>query len=189
MPLEPRGPAPRSSKAPRPDPTPPGLATDVIRHRPASLEREAPALSETLVAQPPASGPQFPFLLPPVEPDEIGRLGTYRVLRLLGTGGMAYVFHAEDIALRREVALKVMKPDLGGHGDAWQRFLREARIMAAVKHDYLVTVYQVGQEGGVVYLAMELLQGETLEDWGVREGPPPVVDVLRLGREIATGLA
>src|SRR5262245_57511886 len=59
----------------------------------------------------------FSFLRPPVQPDEIGRLENYRVLRLLGKGGMAYVFHGEDIALHRPVALKVMKPDLNSDAD------------------------------------------------------------------------
>ena len=131
----------------------------------------------------------YPFLLPPVEPDEIGRLGNYRVLDLLGKGGMAYVFLAEDAGLRRRVALKIMKPELEGDGDAGQRFAREARLMAAVKHEHLVTVFQVGQESGVVYLAMELLRGETLEGRAARLGPAPAKDLPRLGREIAAGLA
>jgi serine/threonine protein kinase len=124
-----------------------------------------------------------------VEADEIGRLGSYRVLRPLGMGGMAYVFLAEDIALRRQVALKVMKPELERKADASKRFLREARIMAAIKHQHLATVFQVGQEGEVVYLAMELLHGETLEEWRARVETVKVRDLLRLGREMATGLA
>jgi serine/threonine protein kinase len=132
---------------------------------------------------------EFPFLLPPVEPDEIGRLGNYRVLRLLGMGGMAYVFLAEDIALRRRVALKVLKPDLDSDLGAWQRFLREARIMAAIKHEHIVTVYQVAQEDRLIFLAMELLDGETLEDWSQRTGPAQPRDLVRLGRQIAAGLA
>jgi serine/threonine protein kinase len=130
----------------------------------------------------------YAFLLPPVEPDEIGRLGTYRVLRLLGRGGMAYVFLAEDNTLRRRVALKVMDPSLSTDADAAPRFLREARIMAAIKHDHLVTVYQVGQEGKVVYLAMELLEGEPLEAWMSRCPRPDVGEIVRLGREMASGL-
>ena len=131
----------------------------------------------------------YPFLYPPVEPDEIGRLGNYRVLSLLGKGGMAYVFLAEDVALRRRVALKVMKPDLDSDPTAWQRFLREARSVASIKHEHLVTVYQVGQEGRVVYLAMEWLQGETVEDWIAHVRSAKVSDILRIGREIAAGLA
>src|SRR4051794_33388218 len=76
----------------------------------------------------------FPFLLPPVEPDEIGRLGNFRVLKLLGRGGMGYVFRAEDLTLRRPVALKVMNPQLDSDVNGWQRFLREARVMASIKH-------------------------------------------------------
>lgn len=131
----------------------------------------------------------YPFLHPPVEPDEVGRLGGYRVLSLLGHGGMAYVFLAEDIALQRRVALKVMKPDLDADMSGWPRFLREARIMAAVKHEHLVPVYQASEENGVIYLAMELLRGETLESRLSRHGPMSVPEALRLAHEIASGLA
>ncbi len=132
---------------------------------------------------------EYPFLLPPQQPDEIGRLGNYRVLRLLGQGGMGFVFQAEDLALLRPVALKVMNPQVHGMGEGGQRFLREARIMAAIKHDHLVTVYQAGQEGEVYYLAMELLQGEALSDFLRRTGPCGTAEVLRLGQEMAQGLA
>ena len=130
----------------------------------------------------------FSFLLPPVDSDEIGRLGNYRVLRFLKKGGMGYVFYAEDVALRRPVALKVMSPDLKGDADGWPRFLREARAMAAIKHKHLVTIYGAGQEGEVVYFAMELLEGETLEAWMERVKRPPIPEVLRIGQEIASGL-
>ncbi len=135
---------------------------------------------------PPAT---FAFLHPPVEPDEVGRLGSYRVLSQIGHGGMAYVFLAEDLALQRRVALKVMKPDLDADLSGLPRFLREARIMAAVQHEHLVPVYQVSEENGVVYLAMELLRGETLESRLNRHGPLAVPVALRLAREMASGLA
>jgi len=131
----------------------------------------------------------FPFLKPAQEADEIGRLGDYRVRRLLGKGGMAYVFHAEDLTLGRAVALKVMKPDLTADADAGPRFLREARLMAAIKHDHLVTVYQVGLEGSAVFLAMELLEGESLADWLEHTPRPPLADILRIGQELVGGLA
>src|SRR5262245_26862683 len=118
---------------------------------PVSQRRSAGSPSDT----------NYPFLLPPVNPDEIGRLANFRVLRLLGKGGMGYVFLAEDVALGRRVALKIMKPDLGKAASGWKRFLREARVMASIKHDSLVTVFQVGQEQDVLYLAMELLEGES----------------------------
>ncbi len=136
----------------------------------------------------PATESHFSFLLPAVDADEIGRLGMYRVLRLLGKGGMGYVFLAEDIALRRRVALKVMKPDLESDPSAWQRFLREARTLAAIKHEHLVTVYQAAQENRVIFLAMEWLQGESIEEWIAAAGAANPTDVIRIGKEIATGL-
>src|SRR5260370_16294555 len=131
----------------------------------------------------------YPFLLPPLEADEIGRLGNYRVLSVVGRGGMGFVFRAGDIPLRRLVALKVMKPDLQGDMKGWQRFLQEAQLMAAIKHEALVTVFQAGQEGDAVFLAMELLEGSTLEDWCAKNPRPAVADILRLARETAAALA
>jgi len=124
----------------------------------------------------------------PKRDDEIGRLGGYRVLKLLGEGGMAFVFLAEDLDLRRRVALKVMKPALDSDPTAGPRFLREARTLASIKHEHVVTVYQVGQEDRTIFLAMELLQGRTLDDWVLAKGPPNTTEILRLAREIAAGL-
>jgi serine/threonine protein kinase len=131
----------------------------------------------------------FPFLGPPAGPGEIGRLDHYRVLRLLGQGGMGVVFEAEDTVLRRLVAVKVMRPELARADAARQRFLREARSAAAIRHPHVVTIYQVGPEREVPYLAMELLHGESLETRLRRVGKLPVAEVLRIGREIAEGLA
>src|SRR5262249_57830047 len=101
------------------------------------------------------------LLAPPEAPGELGRLAQYRVLRLVGHGGMGVVFEAEDEKLRRPVALKVLKPDLVKDPASQQRFLREARAMAAIKHDHVVAIHQVGEERGVPFLAMELLHGES----------------------------
>jgi len=131
----------------------------------------------------------FPFLEPPVEPDEIGRLGEYRILRLLQSGGMGMVFHAEDIALRRSVALKILKPELEAANTASKRFLREAQLLAAIKHEHVVTIFDAGQVGPVVYLAMELLEGQSLADLLKSARPLSVPEILCLGREIASGLA
>src|SRR5437870_93448 len=86
------------------------------------------------------------FLAPPQEAGELGRLGSYRVLKLLGQGGMGMVFQAEDVQLRRLAALKVMRPDFAVQEQARARFLREARAAATLKHDHIVTIYQVGEE-------------------------------------------
>ncbi len=134
--------------------------------------------------------PAYPFLMPPEADGEIGRLGTYRILRLLGEGGMGLVFEAEDTSLRRPAAVKVMKQPPGLNGvEVRARFLREARAMAALKHDHLLTIYQVVEEGFTVYMAMELLRGETLEAQIRRQEPFPPAEICRIGREIAVGLA
>ena len=109
------------------------------------------------------------FLAPPQGPDEIGRLGPYRVLKVLGAGGMGVVFQAEDPALQRLVALKAMLPTLAASASARERFLREARAAAAVEHDHIVAIYQVGEDRGVPFLAMPLLKGEPLDDRLKRE--------------------
>jgi serine/threonine protein kinase len=132
---------------------------------------------------------EYSFLLPPAAPDEIGRLGNYRVLSLLGRGGMGFVFLAEDVALNRRTALKVMTPKQAGRTDGWPRFLREARLLAQIKHENIVTVYQAGQEGDVAYIAMELLTGETLSAWQARMTTGRPAEAVRIGRGIATGLA
>ncbi|WP_020471674.1 serine/threonine-protein kinase [Zavarzinella formosa] len=131
----------------------------------------------------------YPFLDSPQKPDELGRLDEYRVLKLLGQGGMAYVFLAEDTHLRRRVALKVMKPSADVEMSGSKRFLREARMLASIKHEHVVTVYQVARDNPAVFIAMEWLQGQTLDDWIDKNGPPEVTEILRLAREIASGLA
>ncbi|MBL8793426.1 MAG: SpoIIE family protein phosphatase [Planctomycetia bacterium] len=166
-----------------------GLRTQVGAAPPARTETRPlappPPASAGTASMPDAS---YSFLSPPQAAGELGRLGPYRVLRLLGTGGMAVVFQAEDTQLLRRVALKVLKPDLAANASFRERFLREARAVGAIQHDRIVTVYQVGQEAGVPFFAMQLLQGESLESRLRRDGCLPSSEVVRLGREIAEGL-
>jgi serine/threonine protein kinase len=129
------------------------------------------------------------FLAPAQAPDEIGRLGPYRVLKVLGSGGMGIVFQAQDVNLIRLVALKVMKPEAADKPGAKERFLREAQSAAALEHEHIVSIYQVGEERGVPYLAMQWLRGMTLEERLKHSGPRSVAEVVRLGRQIARGLA
>jgi serine/threonine protein kinase len=153
---------------------------------------------EMLQASPPTKGApsagarpdeDHDFLAPAQAAGEIGRLGTYRVLRVLGAGGMGVVFQAEDPSLKRLVALKVLRPALAASDRARQRFLREARAAAAVKHDHIVTIYQVGEAGDIPFLSMELLHGEALDARLGRRGKLPSAEVLRIGRQTAEGLA
>ncbi len=131
----------------------------------------------------------YDFLDPPQSPDELGRLGPYRVLKVLGVGAMGVVFQAEDLQLRRPVALKVMRPTLARNAACRHRFLREAWATAAVSHDHIVAIHQVGEHEGIPFLTMPLLQGESLEARLQREGRLPLGEVLCLGRQIASGLA
>ncbi len=129
------------------------------------------------------------FLAPAEKPDEIGRLGPYRVLKVLGAGGMGVVFHAEDIHLGRFVALKAKRPSLASSSSGRDRFKLEATAAATIKHPRIVTIHHVGEERGTVFLAMEFLEGESLET-RLRRKPrltPP--EILRIGRQIAEGLA
>lgn len=130
-----------------------------------------------------------PFLLPPQAPDEIGRLGSYRILKKLGAGGMGMVFLAEDTMLKRKVALKTMLPTLAVNRQARERFLREARAAAAIEHPHIITIHQVGEDGGVPYLAMPFLKGESLDDRLKRLKKLPLHEALQIACEMAEGLA
>ena len=101
---------------------------------------------------------------------------------------MGVVYQAEDVALRRMVALKAMLPSLAASATARERFLREARAAAAVEHDHIVAIYQVGEDRGVPFLAMPFLKGESLDARLTRDRRLPVAEVLRVARETATGL-
>jgi urea transport system substrate-binding protein len=116
-------------------------------------------------------------------------LGAYRVLRMLGSGGMGTVWLAEDVSLGRQVALKTLRQELLGVPQARERFLREARAAAAINHDNIVTIYQVGQENDTPFIAMELLSGESLERFLQRTEHVPLAESLRIGRQVAEGLA
>lgn len=89
-------------------------------------------------------------------------IGNFKPLEILGEGGMGAVYLAEDPQLGRRVAVKVMKKELAADPDAKHRFLREARSMATIEHDNIMTIYAVGEDQGTPYLVMPVLKGETL---------------------------
>lgn len=153
--------------------------------------------SSNVVSQPPTKPlpqmprqPEYAFLKPPLEPDELGRIAHYRILQLLGEGGMGMVFKAEDSLLQRLAAIKVIKPEHANDQESRQRFLREARAMASIKSDHVVTVYQLGLENEVPFLAMEFLEGETLQK-RLDEAKEllPLREIVRVIRETAAALA
>ncbi|OYP39100.1 serine/threonine protein kinase [Rhodopirellula sp. MGV] len=130
------------------------------------------------------------FLDPPKEAtDDLGTLGHYRVIRELGKGGMGYVFLAEDGKLKRQVALKVMNQKIASTPGSRKRFISEARTMAAVHHDNVATIFEVGEHKGTPFMAMELLQGNTLEDYRETHGEPDFRTIISFARDMARGLA
>ncbi len=132
---------------------------------------------------------RFAFLSEARSSDELGWLGPYRIRGVLGEGGMGIVFDAEDSQLCRRVALKILKPELAQKSLLRERFLQEARAAAALPTDHVVSIYQVNSEGDVPYLAMQYLEGESLEQYLKRVGRIPAAEAARLGSEIALGLS
>jgi hypothetical protein len=132
--------------------------------------------------------PRFAFLQSPVLSGDLGRLGEYRVVEFLGQGGMGMVFRAIDRRLDRSVALKVLHPQHAAEPSMRQRFLREAKVMASVRSDHVVNIFEVGMAADLPYLAMEFLQGESLAAYRKRVGTVPLSQSLRIAREISLGL-
>ena len=89
-------------------------------------------------------------------------LGHYRILDKLGAGGMGEVYRAEDTTLRRQVALKVLPAELSADPQSLARFKREARSLAALDHPNIVSIHSVEESGGIQFLTMQLVEGETL---------------------------
>jgi eukaryotic-like serine/threonine-protein kinase len=128
------------------------------------------------------------FLAPASRPGSLGRIGHYEVLQVLGRGGFGTVLRAFDDVLQRVVAVKVLASHMAATSPARKRFLREARSSAQVRHENVVQIYEVG-ETPLPYLVMEFIPGETLQQRIDRSGPLDVAAVLRIGRQIAEGLA
>jgi eukaryotic-like serine/threonine-protein kinase len=128
------------------------------------------------------------FLATTTRPDSLGRIGHYEILQILGRGGFGIVFRAFDEVLHRVVAVKMMTPQMAATSPARRRFLREARTSAAVRHENVVQIHEVGEQP-LPYLVMEFIPGETLQQRLDRSGPLDVPEVLRIGRQIAEGLA
>jgi eukaryotic-like serine/threonine-protein kinase len=111
----------------------------------------------------------------------------YRILRQLGSGGMGLVYEAEDTRLERRVALKFLQENSTQSAEALERFLREARSASALNHPGICTIHAIEEYDGQTFIAMELLEGESLDKILAR-GPLPVPRVLTLGIEVADAL-
>ena len=117
------------------------------------------------------------------------KIGPYKVIERVGRGGMGEVFRALDPALERVVAVKILALGLASNPEARRRFLREARAAAAVCHDHVVTIHAVDDSGDLPYLIMQFVAGRSLQEKIDREGPLGLKEILRIGMQIASGLA
>jgi hypothetical protein len=131
------------------------------------------------------------FLRPAETPGSLGKLGRFDIRRVIGRGGMGVVLRATDPSLARDVAIKILDPQLSSNDLARQRFCREARAAAAVPNDNLVAVYQVDEDAdsGLPFLVMQLVDGESLEQRLRRVGRLAPDEVVRVGVQAAAGLA
>ena len=116
------------------------------------------------------------------------RLGPYEIVSLVGAGGMGQVYRARDTRIDRTVAVKVLGPDATSSLEAEGRFEREARALATLNHPRICTLFEFTRLNGTALLIMEHLEGQTLGERLAR-GPLPLDDALRIGAEIADGLA
>ena len=116
-------------------------------------------------------------------------LGDFKIIRRLGQGGMGQVYLAEQISLKRNVALKILKPELAGNDISLERFKREAQHVARASHANIVQVYAIDQWEGLHYMALEYVEGLNLREYLLKKGPPQVSLALSIMRQVASALA
>ncbi len=117
-----------------------------------------------------------------------GQFGRYRIIGLLGEGGMGAVYLAEDPGLDRKVAIKIPFLDGGNKAGALDRFRREAKAIAGLQHANICPVYEVSSVDGVHYMAMAFIEGEPLSNWIRADQPLPIPVVIKMVRTIALAL-
>lgn len=128
------------------------------------------------------------YLQPATRTGWLGRLGHYEIEAILGRGAFGIVAKAFDEKLHRVVAIKLMSPELASTSPPRKRFLREARTAAAVTHENIVAIHAVEEEP-IPYLVMEYIPGQTLQQRMDAQGPLEPTEILRIGRQVAAGLA
>ena len=116
------------------------------------------------------------------------KTGDDEISGALGAGGMGEVYQAHDTKLGRDVAIKVLPEAVAHDAERLSRFQREAKMLAALNHPNIATIFGLDQSGGTNYLVMELIPGENLAERIQRGGPIPVEESLQIARQIAEAL-
>ena len=128
------------------------------------------------------------LLAPSQRVDSLGRLGSLEVLELVARGSMGIVLRGFDEMLHRNVAIKLLPPEIASDAASRRRFVREARRAASVLHDNVIAIYAVDDSGSLPYIVMPFIEGSSLQERIKQNGPMPVEAILRLGTQIAAGL-
>ena len=155
----------------------------------SAVGRAAATFEHHRLEQSMASKNVLDSLAPSDDPNRLGRLGSYEVSGVVGVGGMGVVLKALDPALDRVVAIKVMAPHLANNGTARRRFSREAKAAAAVLHPNVIPIHSVCSDDAIPYLVMAYIRGGSLQKRLQRQGPLSTVEILRIGSQVAAGLA
>src|SRR5687768_5227525 len=116
-------------------------------------------------------------------------LSHYRIEEPLGQGGMGVVYRATDTRLGRAVAIKVLPALAAGDPERYARFVREAQAASSLNHPHIVTIYEIGEDAGHTFIAMELVEGRPLKDVLTAAGRLPLAEALGLSEQIAGALA
>ncbi len=153
----------------------------------ASGQKAAPQAKSSSVRGNDQAECDLPFLEPSSVSGSLGRLQHFEIRKVLGRGAFGIVLKAFDKKLHRIVAIKVMMPELATTSPARKRFLREARSVAAMRHENIVSIYAV-EDKPLPFLVMEFIDGQTLQQKLDQTGPLEILDILKIGRQIAYGL-
>ena len=166
LPAEPPGPAPRASSTPA-----------SASPQPAPRAPDAPSLTRTVE----------PYLRGLAAGTAVA--GKYRIVGEIGRGGMGVVYEADDLKLRRTVALKFLPGELTNDAEARERFVHEARAASVLDNPHICTIYEIGESGsGQMFIAMALCHGESLRA-KVKRGPLAPPEALAIAAQVADGLA
>jgi serine/threonine-protein kinase len=123
------------------------------------------------------------------ELDLTGRtLADFHIVRRLGQGGMGQVYLAEQISLKRKVALKILRAEMASDPTSLQRFKAEATAIAQATHANIVQVYAIGEADGIAYMALEYVEGRNLQEYLLKKGPPDLLLALSIMRQVASAL-